>query len=225
MAELNKEETIVDISGVYSKTDNFLHNNKKGIYGGIAAVVLIVAGAIGYNMYQSSQNDEAAELIWKAEYYFEVDSLDKAIKGDGAYAGFATIADNYSGTKTGNLAEYYLGTCYMQKGEFQNAIDHLEKCNLDDEVVSSIAKGSIGDAYVELGNTEKGIEYFEKAVANSDNNYTSPIYLMKAGLAYEKMNNWAKALESYNHIKDNFPNSMEARDIDKFIAKAESLKK
>lgn len=225
MAEVKKEETIVDIQGVYSKADSFLHNNKNGIYGGIAAIVLIVCGVFGYKYYQNTQNEEAAELIWKAEYYFEVDSLNKAINGDGAYLGFQSIADNYSGTKTGNLAEYYLGICYMQKGEFQAAIDHLEKCKLDDEVVGAIAKGSIGDAYVELGNTEEGIKYFEKAVSHSENNFTSPIYLLKAGLAYEKLGNWTKALEVYNNIKDNFPNSVEGRDIDKYIAKAESFKK
>ncbi len=225
MADVNKEETIVDIQGVYSKADSFLHNNKNVIYGVIAAIVLVVAGVFGYNYYQSGQNDEAAELIWKAEYYFEVDSLDKAIKGDGAYVGFENIASSYSGTKTGNLAEYYLGICYLQKGEFQNAIDHLQKCDLDDQVVGAIAKGSIGDAYVELGNTEEGIKYFEKAVSHSDNNFTSPIYLLKAGLAYEKLSNYNKALELYTNIKDKYPNSVEGRDIEKYIAKAETFKK
>ncbi|MES2627798.1 MAG: tetratricopeptide repeat protein [Bacteroidota bacterium] len=225
MAEINKEETIVNIQGAYAKADNFLHNNKKGIYGGIAAVVLLVGGFLGYKYYQTTQNDEAAELIWKAEYFFEVDSLDKAINGGEGYLGFQTIASNYGGTKTGNLAEYYLGICYMQKGEFQAAIDHLEKCDLDDEVVGAIAKGSIGDAYVELGNTQEGIKFFEKAAKHSENNFTSPIYMLKAGLAYEKLGDWNKALELYSDIRDNYPNSAEGRDIEKYIAKAESLKK
>lgn len=225
MADVKKEETIVDIQGAYSKADNFLHNNSKMIYGVIGAAVLIVAGVFGYKYYQGTQNEEAAELIWKAEYYFETDSLDKAINGDGVYLGFQAIANSYGGTKTGNLAEYYLGVCYMQKGEFQAAIDHLEKCNLDDEVVGAIAKGSIGDAYVELGNTEEGIKHFEEAIAHSNNNYTSPIYLLKAGLAYEKLNNYNKALEVYTTIRDNYPNSVEGRDIDKYIARAETFKK
>lgn len=225
MAEIKKDETILDIQGAYSKADDFLKNNRNGLYAVLGGLVLLIGGLIGYNYYTSTQNDEAAQLIWKAEYYFEVDSLDKAINGDGAYLGFKYIADNYGSTKTGRLAEYYLGICYYQKGDYQAAIDHLENCQLDDEVVGAIAKGAIGDAYVELGKTQEGIEYFEKAVAHSKNNFTSPIYLMKAGLAYEKVGDFTKALEAYNNIKDNYPNSVEGRDVDKYIAKAELMKK
>ncbi len=225
MSEIKKDETILDIQGAYAKADNFLNNNRKGLYGVVGGLVLVVGGLLGYNYYTDSQNDEAAELIWKAEYYFEADSLDKAINGDGNFLGFKYIADNYGATKTGHLAEYYLGICYFQKGEYQAAIEHLENCNLEDEVVGAIAKGSIGDAYVELGKTQEGIEYFEKAVKHSKNNFTSPIYLLKAGLAYEKLGDFNKALETYNTIKDNYPNSVEGRDIDKYIAKAESFKK
>jgi len=225
MAEIKKDETILDIQGAYSKADHFLKNNRNGLYGVMGALVLVIGGLFAYNFYVDSQNEEAAQLIWKAEYYFETDSLDKAINGDGNYMGFKYIADNYGSTKTGRLAEYYLGICYYQKGEFQAAIDHLENCKLEDEVVGAIAKGAIGDAYVELGKTQEGIEYFEKAVAHSKNNFTSPIYLLKAGLAYEKLGDYTKALETYNTIKDNYPNSVEGRDIDKYIAKAESFKK
>jgi tetratricopeptide (TPR) repeat protein len=225
MAQTKKEEPIVNIEGVYTKADSFFHENKKGLYIVIAGIALLFAGYFGYNYYMDGRNEEAAEMIWKAEYYFEVDSIDKAMKGDNTYVGFEYIASEYSGTKTGKLAEYYLGICAMKKGEYQAAINHLEKCDFDDEIVGAIAKGSIGDAYIELGNVEEGIKYFDKAVSHSDNNFTSPIYLLKAGLAYEKMGNYNKALEAYATIKDKFPNSVEGRDIEKYIAKAESFKK
>ncbi len=225
MAENNSTEPIVDIQQTFSKADSFFENNKKPLLTLLLAVLVFVGGYVAYTYYLTGQNQEASELIWKAEYYFEVDSLDKAINGDGNYAGFQTIADNYSGTKTGELAEYYLGVAYLNKGEFQKAIDHLEKCSLDDQIVGAIAKGATGDAYVELGNLEKGLSNFDAAISHSDNNFTAPIYLMKKANVLEKQNNWKGALDAYNIIKQKYSNTTEGREIEKYIARAESFVK
>lgn len=225
MAEVNNGDPIVDIQGAYAKADNFFQSNKNLIYGAIGAVVLIVGGVLGYNYYQSSQNEEAKELIWKADYYFENDSLDLAIKGSGSYPGYESIASNYSGTKTGKIAEYCLGCCYMKKGEFAKAIEHFENCNIAGEQIGAMALGQIGDANVELGKVDEAITYFEKAVSHSDNSFTCPMFLQKAGLAYENQKNFDKALEAYNRIKTDFPASVEAREIDKYIGRVEAQKK
>ncbi|HEX4888446.1 MAG TPA: tetratricopeptide repeat protein [Luteibaculaceae bacterium] len=225
MATPKNEETIVDVQQAYAKADHFFNNNRKAFLVAGGAVLAVVLGIFGFNYYSASQNDEAKELIWKAEYYFEKDSLDKAIKGDGQYLGFEYIANNYGSTKTGQLAEYYLGLCFMAKGEFQTAIEHLEKCDFNDEVIGAIAKGNIGDAYVELGNVEKGISYFEEAAEHSENSFTCPLYLQKAALAYEKLGKYDEAIKAYTRIKEEFPNSAEGREVEKYIARAESFKK
>ena len=226
MAKDQNEDVIVDIEEVYSKSEQFLETYKKQIIGVIAVLVIGIGGFFAYdNLVVVPNNKEAQELMWKAEYYFEIDSLDKAINGDNNYVGFAEIAENYGSTKAGNLAKYYLGVCYLNKGEFQLAIDNLKDANLEDEVVSSVALGSIGDAYVEIGDVDKAVSYFGKAANNSDNNLTAPLYLKKKAIALESLNKYKDALAAYETIKADFPKSNEAQDIEKYIAKASSYVK
>jgi len=226
MAKEKNEDVLVDIEQVYSKSEQFFETYKKQIIGVIAILVIGIGGFFAYdNLVVVPNNKEAQELMWKAEYYFEIDSLDKAIAGDNNYFGFAHIAENFGGTKAGNLAKYYLGICYLNKGEFQLAIDNLKDASLEDEVVSSVALGSIGDAYVELGNVDKAVSYFEKAANNSDNNLTAPLYLKKKAIALESLNKYKDALAAYETIKADYPKSTEAQDIEKYIAKASSYVK
>jgi tetratricopeptide (TPR) repeat protein len=162
--------------------------------------------------------------MFMAEKYFEQDSLQKAINGDGLNYGFIDIVDEYSGTKAANLAHYYLGICYRNTGEYEYAIDELKKFSSDDIMISTVALGAIGDSYMELNDIDKAINYYEKAVSNGGNKLTSPIYLFKAGLAYEDNQDFAGAKKQYNTIKTNYPDSREAQTIDKYIARVEALK-
>ncbi len=224
MAE--QEETIVDVNETITKAQSFYEKNGKQFNTVIIAIVALVAAFFAYNyLYQQPKSDEAAELIWKAEYYFEIDSLDLAINGDGNYFGFQYIADEYSGTKTGELAKYYLGVCYLNKGQYEMAIDYLNDVDFSDEILGAMTKGAMGDAYVELRDYNKAVSYFDKAVNHSDNSFSAPIYLMKKALTLEKLNEYSKALTCYQKIKKQYPNSVEGRDIDKYLARAESYAK
>ncbi len=155
--------------------------------------------------------------MFVAEQYFDKDSFNLALQGDGSNLGFLDIIDEYGITKSANLAHYYAGISYLHLGKFENAIEYLKKFDVDDKLVSSVALGAIGDAYVELGQLDEGTDFYIKAADNNKNDFTSAIYLMKAGLVYEKQENYNKALEVYQKIKRDFPQSDEARDIGKYI--------
>ncbi len=211
------------VTEAYSKTEEYVNENQKSLSLIGLAIIVLVGGYFMYkNFYQQPLEVEAEEKIWKAEYYFEVDSLDKAINGDGLYYGFQYIADEYSGTKAGNRANYYLGICYLNKGEYETAVNYLQEYDADDQITGVIATGAIGDAYMELNMVDAAIENYEKAIALAEDDFTAPIYLMKAGLAYEDFNNYPKAVEKYQAIKDGYPNSVEAREVDKYLARAET---
>ena len=225
-------DTIVDVQEVYSKTESFIENNKK-----VIMIVLLVAIALplsyfGYKkLIIAPMEIEAQADMFMAEKYFEQDSLQKAINGDGLNYGFIDIVDEYSGTKAANLAHYYLGICYRNTGDYEYAIDELKSFSSDDVMISTIALGAIGDSYMELNDIDEAIKYYEKAVINGDNNLTSPIYLFKAGLAYEDKgiansdkSFFATAETKYQQIKTDYPDSKEAQTIDKYIARVESLK-
>ncbi len=214
------DEPIVDVQEVYSKTEQYVEDNKNSLL--IIAGILVVLFA-GYfavtRLYLEPKNEEGMNLIWKAEYWFEIDSLDKALVGDESYYGFEYVADEYGSTDAGALASYYAGQIYMKKGEFEYAIEYLKKADLDDELAGAVALGTIGDAYVELGQYGEALSYYSKAISHSDNMLTAPIYLKKAGLVYEDQGEFDKALKNFQRIKDEFPKSTEARVIDSYIAR------
>lgn len=215
-----KEDVIVDVEEVYSKSEEFVIQNRKPILIAIGVVVAIVAIYFGYSMRLESLEEEAQRNIFKAEQYFEIDSLNKAIYGDGVNYGFLDIIDNFSGTKSANLAHYYLGICYLNLGQYEDAIEQLEAFNSSDIMIAAIAEGALGDAYLELGNTEDAIGQYKKAAESSTNDFTSPIYLLKAGEAAESIQDFEKAVEFYEMIKMDFPESNEGKNIDKYISRA-----
>jgi len=219
------EDLIVDVQEVYSKTEDFIEKNKTVVIAVVLGVILVVGGFFGYKkLIIAPMEYEAQSDMFMAEKYFSQDSLQKAINGDGLNAGFIDIVDEYSGTKAANLAHYYLGICYINTGEYEFAIDELKQFSSNDVMISTVALGSIGDSYMELGDTKEAISYYEKAIENGENKLTSPIYLIKAGLAYEDLQDFSEAEAKYKALKANYPDSREAQTIDKYIARAESLK-
>lgn len=218
-------EPIVDVQEVYSKTENFIDNNKKRLSIIVIAILAIVGGYLGYKkMVIAPMEIEAQSAMFMAEKYFEQDSLQLAINGDGQNYGFIDIAEEYSGTKSANLAHYYLGICYRNTGEYEYAIDELNSFSSDDIVISAVALGAIGDCYMELNDVEKAISYYEKASKHNENGLTSPVYLFKAGLAHEDLKDFAGAEAKYKSIKTDYPDSREAQTIDKYLARVEALK-
>jgi tetratricopeptide (TPR) repeat protein len=217
------EERIVAVEEALSKTEQFIERNQRiisYIVGGLIVVVLLV---FGYRKFVTLPKEKAAEkAMFTAEYYFEQDSLELALYGAGESIGFLGIIDDYGSTSTGNLARYYAGISYLNLGEYEQAIDHLEAFDGEDLILSAMALGALGDAYMELGNTDEAISYYEKAAGKNANEFTTPTFLLKAAWAYEINNEYEKALENFERIKREYPKSREARDIDKNIAKVKA---
>ncbi|HIA11352.1 MAG TPA: tetratricopeptide repeat protein [Flavobacteriales bacterium] len=219
-----KDETIVDVVEVYSNAERYIDENQKSLSIIIIAIVCIVGGFFAYKkLYVAPKELEAQSDMYVAEQYFRKDSLNKAINGDGNYLGFLDIIDEYSVTPSGNLANYYLGICYLKLGNYQNAIEYLTAYDSDDEMVSSIARGATGDAYMELGETENALEYYLLAANNKRNDFTSPIYLMKAAMVYEELQDFEKAVEVYKDIKSNFAETKEGLEVEKYLSRAKAL--
>lgn len=218
-----KEEPIVDVEEALSKTEQYIENNQKSLSIIIGAILLIVGGYFGWTKWYVAGEEESAQAeMFKAESYFEKDSIQLAIAGDGQHAGFEEIAEDYSVSPSGKLAGYYLGISLLKQGNYEEAIEHLSNFNADDQMVAPIAKGAIGDAYMELGQAEEAISYYLKASELGGNNFVSPIYLKKAAIAYESLGNYNDAIKLYERIKRNYAESDEGRDIEKYIARAEA---
>lgn len=217
------EELDKNLSEQLGKVEHFITENKKSLLIISASVIALIAIFFAYTqLYLAPREVEAADQMFQAERYFSIDSLDKAINGDGNFDGFVAIIENYSGTKSANLANYYLGMAYLKKGKFEEAIESLESFDSDDLILAPLALGAIGDAYSELNQNDKAISYYKKAVKQSKNNFTAPMFLMKQALLCELENDNEAAVAAYKTIKTEFNESAEARDIDKYIARAEA---
>jgi len=227
MAKSKKKENLKGFENVeetLTRTEQFLEDNYRPLLYILAAIVVVVGGIWLGKMRTNSKAREAVSQMYVAEDYFARDSFDLALYGDGNYLGFIDIADEYKSTKPGNIANYYAGVCYLNKGEFEDAIDYLERFKKKDKVLSPVALGCIGDAWVELGDTEKGIEFYNRAANFTENEFYSPIYLMKAGQLFELSGDYDKALANYETIKEKYPESNEGNNIDKYIARVNNLK-
>ncbi len=211
----------------------FYEKNKKAITYGGGALLAIIAIFSFYKFYWlPGQQTEANNESFFAQTYFEKDSFLVALNGginvqtaDGpkTMMGFIDIADNYGATKTGKLANYYAGICLLRTGKFEEAIAFLEKFDGKDEMLAPVAIGAIGDAHMELNKVDEAVKYYLNAAEQSTNSFTTPIYLKKAAFAYEQKLNYTEALATYERLKNEYPKSSEAREVDKYIARVKTL--
>jgi tetratricopeptide (TPR) repeat protein len=215
-----QHDELENVQQVLTTSEAFIEKYQKQILYVVGGVVLLVILILAIrNYYIKPKENQAAYEMYKAQSYFNVDSFKVALNGKSPeFIGFKEIVSEYGITSSGNLASAYAGICYYKLGEYDNAIKYLSQFDGKDENVSVTVIGLIGDCYVEKGETKKAISYFEKAAA-ADNKVLSPIYLKKAAIAYESLKQPDKALENYNKIKEKYPQSSEASDVDKYIAR------
>lgn len=219
--EVKGEERLENVESALSKTELWIEEHQKLIYGVIAAI-LILAGIIwGVKALNDKKNANASKEIFTAQKYFEKEMYEEALVGDGNYMGFTEVYDSYSSTKTGKLAAYYAGISNMKLGHYEEAIDYLKKFNGNDEILAPMALGAIGDCYMELDDMNSAISYYEKAANKSKNEFTGPLFLNKAAMTYEIMGNYAEALKCYKALKADYPLSNEAYEVSKNIANME----
>ena len=201
-----------------SKAQEWLDNNKKTLYTilGVAVVLALIILAFVKFVYQP-KCEEAQEQTFPAEMNFQKGEYELALNGDGNVLGFSEIIDTY-GTKAGKAVYLYAGICQLQLGNFEEAIKFLQKYSGKEPILSARAKACEGDAYVGLGQYDAAIKCFQAAAAKGDDLFAAG-YLLKEGLAWEKLGDKAAALAAYKKISDMYPQSLEAYDIDKYISR------
>ena len=203
----------------FSRTEEFVEKNKNIVLvvGGVFLVAIL--GYMFYNYYVGEQDKNAQRDLYQAVYYFEADSLGRALNGDGNNFGFLEIIEEYGMTSTSNLAYYYAGATYLRLGDYNNAISYLEKFSVSDYLVQARAYSLIGDAYMELQQYEMAVSYYEKAANYNANKQFTPIYLVKAAIANEKSNNLESAIANYQTILDDYYGAAEYSDAKKHKAR------
>ena len=202
----------------------FYEKNKKIISTVGTVVISVVALYFVYTkLYKAPNEEKAATALSFPQLFFAADSLNMALNGDGKNPGFTKIAKKYSGTAAGNLANYYEGVCFLKLGDFKNAIKSFKEFDGKGTIVGNMAAGLLGEAYMESGDNAKAIESFKKATSDKDDNLVTPMYLYQLGMAYEAAGNTNDAKAAFKRIRDDYPKSMQARDMDKELARLGEL--
>lgn len=218
-----QEDNLQELESALTKTERFIEENQKIITIVVGALVIVVAGYLSFNrFYLQPKEEEALSQMFMAENYFEKDSFNLAINGDGNYLGFLDIIEDYGITKSANRAKYYAGISYLHLGQYEDAIDYLKKFKTGDLLLGPVKEGAIGDAMLEMGNKEDALSQYKKAYSQTDNELTTPVYKMKAGNLLESMNKPEEALALYEEIKKDYPTTAEGTNIDKYIARVKS---
>lgn len=199
------------------KIKNWLNNQNKTLVYGISGVLILAIGYIAYQyLYKIPREKEGMAAIYVTQEFFDNDSFKIVLKTA------PKLADQYSGTKAGELCEYMAGASYLHTGDFKKAVEWLEKVDFNDHVLSVQSIGLLGDAYVENKDLETGLKQYLKAVSKSKNEFSSVWWRRKAAKVYEKKNDWKSALEQYETIKKDFPEDEIAPEIEKYIARAKA---
>ena len=222
MANQKQTQDPLNLDEAMSTSEAFIIKYKNKFLIGIAAIVIIVGGFIGYKNFISEPNEiKAAETLFKAEQYFGAGNYEAALNGDSlGTTGFLTVAQKFSGTDAGELANAYAGICYAQLGQYENAIQYLDKFSADDQLISPAILGTMGNCYAQLGQLDKAAATLVKAASKANSHALSPIYLVQAGQIYEKLGKNSEAVSAYQTIKDKYFNSYQSMDIDKYIERA-----
>ncbi|MFR9620295.1 MAG: tetratricopeptide repeat protein [Rikenellaceae bacterium] len=226
MAKKNVETSELETLGTeaMSKTEHFFEENGQKIVMAIVAIVAVAVAIFGYNaLVVEPKEDRAADMIYAAQAIFESGAPDfqLALEGDASTIGLLEVIENYSSTKSGNLAYHYAGICYLKLGDLNNAQRYLAKYKAQKGAPAMIVNaqniGLQGDIAVDQSNYAAAVELFTKAANNYKNDLTTPIFLRKAGMAAQAAGNKAQAKELFESVVDLYPNSQESATAAKLL--------
>lgn len=228
----NKTEQVLEATENINNREAFFMKYKKAILIAVAAIIVVIAGVFLYiSQISGPREEKASTALSKGQTYFNNEMFEQAVNGDGAgFVGFAKLADEYSGTKAGNLANLYAGLSYANLGKWADAQKSLDAFSTEgDQMISPASQAALGDAYAHLNQLDKAVDAFKKAADMADskaeddaNNSLSPIFLIKAGEVLESQGKKDEALKIYQDIKKKYVNSMlvQSAEIDKYIERA-----
>lgn len=210
----NDEPIFVDLGDEYTKMEQFVNEHRQTLTYGLGGMAVLILAILGYQSFVVGPAESAAEKdVWRAENYFQLDSLDLAARGDGYDPGLEEVLNNHGGTSAAARAAYELGVVYRDEGRFEEAIEAFKTADVADDIIGALAQGSIGDCLVELGSYNEAVGYFEKAASigasGLGENVLTPMYLYKAGVTKLETGDNSGAKADFERIVNDYPESQQ----------------
>ena len=213
------DDTLVDLIEVKESTQDFLDRNQKMISGVLGGLALLVAGYFAYSTFiKKPKEATAAEQMYQAQFQFERDSFTLALTNPGnGYPGFLDIIDQYGSTKAGNLANFYAGVSYLHLGKFEAAIAHMEDFSASGKFAGALKYGVIGDAYAELNDMDKAMQYYKRASETGENDDLKAYYLKRVAQLFQYQGKNEEAKAAFEKLKAQYSETPVVQDIEKYI--------
>jgi tetratricopeptide (TPR) repeat protein len=206
----------------YVRAWEFFDENRTLVYGALAGLVAVVLAIVGWAYYQHQQGQEAEQVLAQAITLYEAGDFRQALDGTEATPGLLSVVDGYGGTQAGNLARFYVADAYFRLGEYDQALQFFETFDKGENIVGASAYAGMAAIYEQRENYEEAGDYYLRAAEQFESNQAAPDYLMDAGNAYEEAGAYDEALEVYQTIQEDYPESSAASNIDFFIARVQA---
>ena len=208
---------------VIERAKNFWERSGKTLAIALGAIIVVIGGYLIYkNFVVAPKEKKANDAIFRAQQYFEQDSLAKALNGDGQYLGFEKIISQYGGTDAGELARFYAGSIYLKQGDLGKAVKYLKEFDTDAPQIGARAHKLLGDAYAEQGKGKDAVDQYKKAAAAfpEDDMAASEALFYAAYLSDKVLNDKNGAVDLYKQIKTKYAQTQWSYEADKYLAQA-----
>ena len=229
-----QDEQLQEVNEALSGAGRWIENHQKVITWVLAILFVGGLGYFGYRQFivlpkkeaakaATYQADNLGQNVWRDSTLTDeqkmrlIDSL--RVYGDATQGvdGYKDIADDCS-YQEGDLAALKAGISLYNLGNYQEAIDYLQRFEAEDVNIYPASRMLLGDTYVELGQYDEALEVYNEVIEKGHKVF-APRCLYKSGLVYLlRKNDKANALKAFTTIKSEYPTSVDAMQIDKYIA-------
>ncbi|MEX0608203.1 MAG: tetratricopeptide repeat protein [Balneolaceae bacterium] len=209
---LSKEELESDpLIENYNRATSYLRENKPMILSLVVGAIVIVGALVGYSFYSSAQEAEAQELLAVAETYYSQGDYENALNGDEFELtyGFSQIANDFSGTNAGNIANYYASVSSFKLGNSEDALMYINRFDVPDGILGVGPIAFHANLLRVNGDHQKAAEKYLDAANWSVNATTTPFNLLKSARAYYNAEDFDRADEIASQIINEYPTSAE----------------
>lgn len=214
-----REDTAVTF---YVQAWEFFDQNRKLVYGALAGLGVLVLAIIGWAYLQHQKGEEAELALAEAITVYEAGTYREALDGTDDVPGLLPIVDEYGGTQAGNLARFYAADALFRLGEYDQALELFDAFEKGNNLVGASAYAGMAAIYEQREEYERAGDHYRRAAEQFASSETTPDYLLSAGIAYEQAGAYGDAIEMYETIQEDYPDSGAASNLDFFIARAEA---
>ncbi len=216
--ELREDQVIT----TYARAWGYYDTHKTVVYGVLGALVVLALAVVGWMYYKEAQGEKALVAMAPAVRAYEQGNFREALDGPQGSPGLMAIADDYSGTPSGNLAAYYAADASYRLGEYDQALRFFDDYDADENILGASALAGEAAAYEAKGDFARAAERYMDAADFLESELTAPQYLFSAARAFEQAGRYDRAVEVYTTLRDDYPESNLTANIDFFVARAEA---